>query len=56
MRAAMMGVYQNDFWMSLGCLALFLVPFLLLGLVLRKPLARFMHFYESKVEASKLME
>jgi len=56
MRAAMMGVYQNDFWISLGCLALFLVPFLLLGLVLRKPLERFMRFYVSKVEASKLME
>ena len=29
---------------------------LLLGLVLRKPMARFMHFYVSKVEASNMME
>ena len=56
MRAAMMGVYQNDFWISLAYLAAFIIPALLLGLVLRKPLERFMRFYISKVEASKLME
>ena len=56
LRAAMFGVYQNDFWISLGKLALFLIPFLLLGLVLRKPLEGFMKFYVSKVEESKMME
>lgn len=56
LRAAMFGVYQNDFWISIGKLALFIVPFLLLGLALRKPLAGFMKLYVSKVEESKLME
>lgn len=56
LRAAMFGLYQNDFWISMGTLLLFVLPFLLLGLVLRKPLDRFMHFYVSKVEESKLVE
>lgn len=54
MRAAMMGVYQNDFWIEIGCLLLFLIPALLLGLVLRKPLESFLHWYVAKVEDSKL--
>ncbi|MDO4890162.1 MAG: ABC transporter permease, partial [Coriobacteriaceae bacterium] len=56
LRAAMMGVYQNDFWISMGYLALFIIPFLLLGLALRKPMERFMKFYVSKVEECKIME
>lgn len=55
LRAAMFGVYQNDFWISIGKLLIFVLPFLLLGLVLRKPLERFMRFYVSKVEESKIM-
>ena len=42
MRAAMMGGWGNDFWVQMGYLALFLIPAALLGLVLRKPLAKFM--------------
>ncbi len=56
LQAAMMGVYQNDFWIAAGHLALFIVPFLLLGLVLRKPMERFMKFYVSKVEECRIME
>lgn len=55
LRAAMMGVYQNDYWVAMGSLALFIVPFLLLGLVLRKPMERFMKFYVSKVEECGIM-
>ena len=55
LQAAMMGVYHNDFWVSMGKLALFIVPFLLLGLVLRKPMERFMKFYVRKVEECKIM-
>ena len=55
LRAAMMGVYQNDFWISMGYLALFIIPFLLLGLALRKPMERFMKFYVSKVEECGIM-
>lgn len=56
MRAAMMGVYQNDFWVQLGQLALFLVPAALLGLVLRKPLASFLSWYVRKTEDSGLVQ
>ena len=56
MRSAMMGVYQGDYWVSMASLLTFVVPFLLLGLVLRKPLAGFMRWYVSKVEESGLME
>ena len=55
MRAAMMGVYQGDFWIEMGLLLLFLVPFALLGLALRKPLMNFLHWYIDKVEESKLV-
>ena len=55
MRAAMFGVYGNDFWVSIGYLALFILPAALLGLVLRKPLAGFMHWYVEKVESTKLI-
>ena len=55
MRAAMMGVYCNDFWIEIGQLLLFVVPFLLLGLVFRKPLMRFLNWYIEKVEESKLV-
>lgn len=55
MRAAMMGVYCNDFWIEIGQLLLFVVPFLLLGLVFRKPLMKFLNWYVEKVEESKLV-
>lgn len=55
MRAAMFGVYGNDFWIEMGLLALFIVPAALIGLVLRKPLSRFMTWYVEQVESSKLI-
>lgn len=55
MRAAMFGVYGNDFWIEIGLLLLFLVPAALVGLVLRKPLAKFMNWYVEQVESSKLV-
>lgn len=55
MRAAMMGVYCNDFWIEIGQLLLFVVPFLLLGLVFRKPLMKFLNWYVEKAEESKLV-
>lgn len=55
MRAAMFGVYQGDFWISMACLLLFVIPAAFLGLVLRKPLMRFLHWYIEKVEDSKLV-
>lgn len=55
MRAAMMGIYANDFWIALGQLCLFVLPMLLLGLILRRPLEKFMEWFLEKVESSKLI-
>ena len=55
MRAAMFGTYGGDFWWEMGLLALFLVPAAIVGLVLRKPLAKFMSSYVEQVESSKLV-
>lgn len=55
MRAAMFGVYQADFWIELGTLLLFIIPFALLGLVLQKPLSIIVPRFVTRVEKSKLM-
>ena len=55
MRAAMMGTYGADYWVQMGQLMLFVVPAALIGLVLRRPLARFMAWYVEQVESSKLV-
>ncbi|MBO7675401.1 MAG: YhgE/Pip domain-containing protein [Atopobiaceae bacterium] len=54
-RAAMFGVYDNDWAMEMGILAAFLIPALLLGLVLRKPFVRANEWIEEKMEETKLM-
>ncbi len=55
MRAAMMGIYAGDFWMSLAALGIMVVPFLVLGLVLGKPASKLVGWYLRRVDASKLM-
>ena len=55
MRAAMFGTYGGDFWWEMGLLALFLVPAAIIGLALRKSLAKFMNWYVEQVESSKLV-
>lgn len=54
-RAAMFGVHGNDWLMEMGILALYLVPALLLGLLLRKPFVRANEWIEEKMEETKLM-
>ena len=54
-RAAMFGTYGNDWLMEMGILALFLIPALLLGLLLRKPFVRANEWIEEKMEETKLM-
>ena len=54
-RAAMFGTYGNDWLTSMGTLALYLVPALLLGLVLRRPLIGATEWMEEKLEETKLM-
>ena len=55
MREAMFGASGAQYWVQMGELLLFLVPAALIGLVLRKPLARFMAWYVEKVESSKVV-
>lgn len=55
MRAAQFGVYQGDFWVQLGTLALFTLPFIVLGLVLRNPLIKLVGKFVEKVESTKVM-
>ncbi len=55
MRAAMFGIYQGDFWIELGLLLLFVIPFALMGLALLKPLSAVVPRFVERVEKSKLM-
>lgn len=55
MRAAVAGVYDGDFWIAIGMLALFILPALLLGLVLRRPLISFNRGLMEALESTKLM-
>ena len=55
MREAMFGVFGNVFWQEMVMVAVWCLPALLLGLLLRKPFAKFMSWYVEKVEDSKLM-
>jgi len=55
MRAAMFGIFQGDFWIELGTLLLFVIPFALLGLVLQKPFSLIVPRFVERVEQSKLI-
>lgn len=55
MRAAIAGVWGTDYLVCIIKLLLFLVPALLLGLLLSKPLVRVNEWVEEKMESTKLM-
>lgn len=55
MRSAIAGVYDGDYWISLGLLAAFTIPALLLGLVLRRPLISFNRGLVEAMASTKLM-
>lgn len=54
-RSAIAGVYDGDYWISLGLLALFVVPALLIGLVLRLPVLKMNNNLARALESTKLM-
>lgn len=54
-RAALAGIYQADYWISIGLLLAFLLPMLLLGLALRKPLIGLNSTMEGMLQSTKLM-
>lgn len=55
MREAVAGIYGNTYWAEIGKLALFLIPSLLLGLLLRKPVIKLTEMFTEKLEETKLM-
>ena len=55
LRAAIAGIYNNDYWHAIGSLLLFLIPLLLIGLLLRIPLVKFNRWYVAKVESTKVV-
>lgn len=54
-RAAIAGIYQADYFKALGMLLLFVLPVLVLGLYLRKPLVSFNQNLARALESTKLM-
>ncbi|WP_034876097.1 YhgE/Pip domain-containing protein [Bifidobacterium moukalabense] len=55
MHAAMAGSYGFEYWIDLGALALFLLPSLLLGLVLRRPVIRLNNWVLRRLESTHVM-
>lgn len=55
LQAAVAGLYSTEYLMSLLYLAVFLVPSLLLGLALRRPLVRFARYCDSKLSKTGFM-
>lgn len=55
MHAAMAGSYGNEYLLDMLYLALFLIPTLLLGLVLRKPVIRLNNWVSRNLESTKVM-
>ena len=55
MRCAIAGLWGADYWLALARLLAFLPPALLLGLLLRKPVARLTSWMERSLESTRLM-
>ena len=55
MHAAMAGSNGNEYLLDMVYLALFLIPSLLLGLVLRKPVIRLNNWVSRNLESTKVM-
>ena len=55
LRAAMFGLYGMDYWQELATLLVYVVPSLLLGLVLRRPVIRLNEWVEHKLASTKVM-
>ena len=49
------GIYGNQLAMALASLAAFLIPFLLIGLALRRPIIKLNDYVDEKLEASHLI-
>ena len=54
-RSCIAGIYGSEYVMALAHLALFLIPSLVLGLLLRKPVDRLNEWIEESLESTKIM-
>ncbi len=54
-QAASAGIYDGDYWKALGVLVMFCVPALVLGTLLRQPLASYNTKLTATLESTKLM-
>ena len=54
-RATQCIIWNNDFWLELARLGAYVVPALVLGLVLRRPLIGLNEKVEEKLAATKVM-
>lgn len=54
-RSALAGVYEGDYWLSLGTLVLFILPLLLLPTLLRRPLAAYTTRLNTAMDSTRLM-
>lgn len=55
MRECIAGFYENTYWTSIGYLGIYVILFLFVGLVLRKPIIRLNELFTEKLESTKLM-
>ncbi len=55
MRACIAGIYKMELWFELLWLAHYIIPSLLLGLILRKPVIRLNEWVEHQLESTKIM-
>lgn len=55
MRECIAGFYDNYYMVEMGKMALYLVPSLLLGLLLRKPIIKLNNAFIEKLESTKLI-
>ena len=55
MRSALAGSYGADYWIALAMLLLFIIPALILGVVLRKPLANYTSGLNKALAKTKMM-
>ena len=55
MRAAMAGIYQSDYWINLALLAMFILPALFVGIVLRALLANYFTKLRAAMDRTKVM-
>lgn len=54
-QGAMAGIYGNHFAVSLGLLSAFLIPSLILGLVLRRPIIRLNNWFMAQLDKTKIV-